>query len=250
MTTAVIGIGRLGGMLARQLVGGRERVVVAARNSSDAAEFAKELGGLARAGSVSGAIADADAVVLALMWQTATNLIPEYAELLDGKVVIDPTNPLAVDETGTPVQHDGKLARNLPEGISTGEVIAGLLPVGAHYAKAFGTLIAADLSSDAHRTPERVALLYATDDDHAASTLERLITAAGFDPVKAGGVADCGRIESPGGDLTANGSAFQGQAPTAAQALAAAHAARAIRSRAPGDPRATNRRSRTTDPIT
>jgi predicted dinucleotide-binding enzyme len=44
-------------------------------------------------------------------------------------------------------------------------------------------------------------LFYATDDDTAATTIERLIRAAGFEPLKAGGVADAGRIEAPGGDL-------------------------------------------------
>jgi len=40
-----------------------------------------------------------------------------------------------------------------------------------------------------------VALFYATDDEHAASVAERLITAAGFDPVKAGGVDETLRLE-------------------------------------------------------
>jgi predicted dinucleotide-binding enzyme len=44
-------------------------------------------------------------------------------------------------------------------------------------------------------------LFYATDDDEAASTIERLIRVAGFEPLKAGGVADAGRLEAPGGDL-------------------------------------------------
>jgi predicted dinucleotide-binding enzyme len=44
-------------------------------------------------------------------------------------------------------------------------------------------------------------LFYATDDDTAAATIERLIHAAGFDPLKTGGVADAARIETPGGDL-------------------------------------------------
>ena len=35
----------------------------------------------------------------------------------------------------------------------------------------------------------------------AATTVERLIRAAGFEPLKAGGLADAGRIEMPGGDL-------------------------------------------------
>jgi predicted dinucleotide-binding enzyme len=44
-------------------------------------------------------------------------------------------------------------------------------------------------------------LFYATDDHTASTTIERLVRAAGFDPLKAGGVADAGRIEAPGGDL-------------------------------------------------
>jgi predicted dinucleotide-binding enzyme len=41
-------------------------------------------------------------------------------------------------------------------------------------------------------------LFYATDDDHAAAAIERLISAAGFDPVKAGGVKAALRIETSG----------------------------------------------------
>ena len=37
--------------------------------------------------------------------------------------------------------------------------------------------------------------------DCAAEVIERLITLAGFDPVRAGGVAQAGRLEAPGGDL-------------------------------------------------
>jgi hypothetical protein len=44
-------------------------------------------------------------------------------------------------------------------------------------------------------------LLYATDDDTAGATIERLIRAAGFEPLKVGGVVDAGRIEGPDGDL-------------------------------------------------
>ena len=48
-------------------------------------------------------------------------------------------------------------------------------------------------------------LFYATDDDAAAAAIERLISAAGFEPLKVGGVADAGRIEFPEGDLHQNG---------------------------------------------
>src|SRR5260370_8040039 len=93
------------------------------------------------------------------------------------------------------------MIRTLPEGRSAGSVVAALLPAGAHYVKAFGTLAADALASATNREPRRAVLFYATDDDDAAATIERLIRAAGFEPLKPGGVADAGRIEMPGGDL-------------------------------------------------
>lgn len=72
--------------------------------------------------------------------------------------------------------------------------------------KAFGTLSEKALAGNANRTPQRAVLFYATDDDEAAATAERLIRAAGFDPFKVGGVAAAVRIEMPGGDLHQYGS--------------------------------------------
>ena len=194
MTTAIIGVGNIGSGVARHLVAGGESVVLAAKDEPNAEALAGELGPLARAASVEDAIADGDAVVLALWLDTIKELIPQHARLLEGKVVIDPTNPIGFDESGQPI-------RTLPEGQSAGSVVAALLPAGAHYVKAFGTLGADALAAGANREPRRAVLFYATDDDTAATTIERLVRAAGFDPLKAGGVADAGRIEAPGGDL-------------------------------------------------
>ena len=194
MTTAIIGVGKIGGAVARHLVAGGESVVLAATDQSHVEALAGELGPLARAASVEEAIADGDAVVFAVWLDTMRELIPQHARLLVGKVVIDPSNPIGFDESG-------QLFRTLPEGQSAGSVVAALLPAGAHYVKAFGTLGADALATGARREPRRAVLFYATDDDTAAATIERLVRAAGFDPVKAGGVVDAGRIEVPGGDL-------------------------------------------------
>ena len=193
MTTAIIGIGNLGGSVARHLVDGGEAVVVAGKDESKANAFARELGPLARSASVEDAIASADTVVLALWLATTREVFAGDAGAFDGKVVIDPSNPIGFE--------NGKMIRTLPDGQSSGSVVAGLLPAGAHYVKAFGTLGAGDLASDANREPKRVVLFYATDDDAAAATAERLIRVAGFEPLKVGGIADAGRIEGPDGEL-------------------------------------------------
>src|SRR5207237_2178895 len=52
MATAIIGIGNIGGPLARHLVRGGEPVVLAAKDQAKAATLAQELGELARAASV------------------------------------------------------------------------------------------------------------------------------------------------------------------------------------------------------
>ncbi|HET7049171.1 MAG TPA: NAD(P)-binding domain-containing protein [Solirubrobacteraceae bacterium] len=194
MTTAIIGVGNIGGAVARHLVAAGEPVVLAANEESNAEALADELGPLARAASVENAIADGDAVIFAVWLDTIKELIPQNARLLEGKVAVDPSNPIGFDDSGQPF-------RTLPEGQSAASVVAALLPNGTHYVKAFGTLAADALAAGAHREPRRAVLFYATDDDTAATTIERLVRAAGFDPLKAGGVADAGRIEAPGGDL-------------------------------------------------
>jgi 8-hydroxy-5-deazaflavin:NADPH oxidoreductase len=212
MTTAIIGVGQLGSAIARLLVQGRERVVLAARDDAHAAHLATELGSLASSASVSQAIESADTVVFAVWLDTLTPIVTTNADLLKGKVVVDPTNPLKVDGSGG-------FIRSLPKGQSSGSIIAGLLPPEAHYVKAFGSLGAASLAPSANRSPRRAVLFYATDDAQAAAAAERLISAAGFDAVQAGGVVDAARIEGPDGDLSQFG--LRGAVLDADQARAA-----------------------------
>ena len=193
MTTAIIGVGSLGGTVARHLVGGGESVVLAAADEQHAEALAAELGPKARAATVEDAITDADVVVLATWIDQTREFVPPLASLLEDKIVIDPSNPIGFE--------NGQMFRTLPEGQSSGSVVIGLLPASAHYVKAFGTLGAVEqLATSANREP-RVVLFYATDDDAAEAAAQRLIRAAGFEPLKVGGVSDAGRIEGPDGEL-------------------------------------------------
>jgi len=194
LTTAIIGVGNLGSTVARHLVAGDEPVVLAAADEAHAEALADELGPNASAASVEDAIAGADVVVLATWLDQTRELVPPEARLLENKVVIDPSNPIGFDE-------NGQMFRTLPEGQSSGSVVAGMLPASAHYVKAFGSLGAVEqLATGANHEP-RIVLFYATDDDTAEATAQRLIRAAGFEPLKVGGVSDAGRIEGPDGEL-------------------------------------------------
>jgi 8-hydroxy-5-deazaflavin:NADPH oxidoreductase len=193
LATAIIGVGNLGSTVARHLVAGDQPVVLAAADETHAKGLADELGPNASAASVEDAIAGADVVVLATWLDQTRELVPGRASLLEGKVVIDPSNPIGFDESG-------QMIRTLPEGQSSGSVVAGLLPASAHYVKAFGSLGAGDLAAGANHEP-RTVLFYATDDDAAEAAAQRLIRAAGFEPLKVGGLSEAGRIEGPDGEL-------------------------------------------------
>jgi 8-hydroxy-5-deazaflavin:NADPH oxidoreductase len=193
MTTAIIGVGNLGSTVARHLVAGDEPVVLAAQDEAHAEALAAELGPHASAASVEEAIAGSDVVVLATWLDQTRELVPAQAGLLENKIVVDPSNPIGFE--------NGEMIRTLPEGQSSGSVVAGLLPPSAHYVKAFGTLGAVEqLATGANKEP-RVVLFYATDDDAAEAAAQRLIRAAGFEPLKVGGVSEAGRIEGPDGEL-------------------------------------------------
>ena len=194
MTTAVIGTGAIGSVIARLLASGGETLRLASADTESARTLAGEIG---RAAVVAAdnrdALQGADAVVLALRFSVLKAVIDEIAHPLSGKLVVVPSNPLALDA-------EGKVVRLLPTGTSSGDVVTGWLPAGARLAMAFGTLSAGVLASSSGRSPERAVLFYVTDDQRAAKEVERLIRTAGFEPVSAGGVELSGRLEV-GGDL-------------------------------------------------
>ena len=187
MTVAIIGTGSIGSALARDLTRGGERVILAGTDGAKSAALATELGDLAFATSVADAIDAADVVVFAVWLDVMQQLVDEHRARLVGKIVVDPSNPIAPDG-------NGGFVKIIDESASSGRLIADALPDGAAFVKAFGSLSAGSLAEAAHQDPPFV-LFYATDDTAAGDTVAGLIRAAGFDPVRAGGVDASIRIE-------------------------------------------------------
>jgi 8-hydroxy-5-deazaflavin:NADPH oxidoreductase len=193
MKTAVIGLGNIGSRVARNLTSGGESVIVSERKVAKAQELAAKLGGKAQDMSVEDALKNSDIVILAIMFQAIKDLIAEHRDELAGKIIVDPSNPIAPDGKGG-------FKKIIPADQSSGMIIAGVVPQGVKVVKAFGTLGAESLGSAANRSPERAVLFYATDDPEAGKAVAKLITASGFDPVSIGGIDQSIRIEV-GGDL-------------------------------------------------
>ena len=194
MTTAIIGTGGIGSALARLLASGGETLRLASADPDSARTLAAEVGrGASVAAENRDALHDVDAVILALRFTVLKSVIDEIALELTDKVVIVPSNPLRTDD-------QGNVLRVLPEGQSSGKAVTAWLPVGVPFAMAFGSMSADLLEASSNRSPEPAVLFYATDDDHAARGVERLIRVAGFEPLRVGGSGQSTRLEV-GGDL-------------------------------------------------
>ena len=210
-TVAIIGTGNIGGTLAAEFAAGGRDFLLASRDEDAARKIAAGLDGHAEAVSVDEAVDRAGVLVVAVWLDDFEQFIARYGGRLAGKVIIDPSNPVGPDGAGG-------YRKVIGEQESSGQILAGLLPSGAVLVKAFGTLSAPSLAAAARREPDRAVLFYATDDDAAGDTAAGLIRAAGFDPVRAGGLDQSVRLEMFG-DLHEYGAL--GRVVTRAEALKA-----------------------------
>lgn len=185
---AVIGLGNIGKVVASNLVKGNREIIVASHKLDDAKALAGRLGNLVKATDVPAAIKEADIVILSVWFSTIQELFKQFATEFQGKIIIDPSNPIAPDGKGG-------FKKIIGAQDSAGQILSSLLPKGAKLVKALGSLGAGSLESAAHRSPEAAVLFYATDDKSINAKIEELIKDNGFDPIRVGGIDQSIRIE-------------------------------------------------------
>jgi len=185
---AVIGLGNIGTAIATNLVKGNRTVIVADKTFEKANKLSQKLGNLAQPVEISAAVKEAEIIVLAIWFEGIKEFFKTYATELDGKIIVDPSNPIAPDEKGG-------FKKIIEKDRSAGELLSALLPKGAKFAKALGTLGAASLENAAFRQPEKAVEFYATDDTSINAQIEELIRDNGFDPVRIGNLDQSIRIE-------------------------------------------------------
>jgi len=197
MKIGILGAGNIGGNLARLLAGAGHDVVISfSRDTAALGQLASEIG--ARAGSPAEAASHGDVVVVSVPWAVVDDALAHAGgpPALGAKTVIDTTNNFGRDPDGRFVVVD-------LGGTSAARHNAAKAP-DARWVKAFNTLTAGFQRSSAGRTgPDRVVMFYATDaGPGTAETIERLISDAGFDPVRTG-TLDRDEVghQEPKGDL-------------------------------------------------
>jgi len=134
-----------------------------------------------------GTPANGDIVVLAVPYPAVSAVLEQRASQLEGKIVVDITNPLnfeTFDELTVPADS------------SAAAEIAAKLP-GSRVLKAFNTTFAGTLAAGTVG-PLTTTVLIAGDDADAKSTLARVVTSGGLKAIDAGGLKRAREMEALG----------------------------------------------------
>lgn len=186
MRIGIIGAGRIGGNAGQQYARAGHQVLFSfSRDQGKLEALASEAGNGARVGTPREAAEFGEVVMLSVPWGLIDAALAA-AGPLDGKILIDTTNPFGPN---------GFI--QLPGGISASEYNARRAP-GARLVKAYNTLTAAFQAEAASRPADnRVAMFYAGEDAEAKRVVARLIADSGFEPIDVGGWAEVGIVEAP-----------------------------------------------------
>lgn len=185
---AIIGLGNIGKVIATNLIKGNRSVILASRDNTQAKVLANQLGNLAKAKEITDAIKDADIIIPAIYFNALKEFFLTYSTELEGKIIVDVSNPIAPDG-------NGGFKKIIGQNESAGKILSELIPKNAKLIKAFGTLGAGSLLNDAFAEPDKKVLFYASDSTNSNQQIEELITSSGFAPLQVGGIDQAIRIE-------------------------------------------------------
>jgi predicted dinucleotide-binding enzyme len=185
MDVTIIGTGNMARGIATRALEGGHGVTVLGTDQAKAEALAAELPGEARAGEVGDPLTG-DVVVLAVWYQAVADVLARYGDQLDGKVVVDITNPVDTETYAPLTLEAGSVAQE----------IANAVP-GAKVVKAFNTTFAGTLvEGKVADTPLDVFI--ASDDEAAKSAVSQLAADGGLRAIDVGPLALAHQLEAVG----------------------------------------------------
>ena len=180
MKVTLIGSGNMGSGLAKQITKAKHSLTITGRNVAKAKDLAQLAGATYQA---SDAARGADVVILAAPYADALPAL-RLAGSLQGKIVVDITNPLTVDYMGLTIGHSTSAAEQIQQAVPEAKVV-----------KAFNTVFAQVLSQGPLLAGKTVPVFFAGDDASAKQVVQSLIQSMGFAPVDAGPLKNARYLE-------------------------------------------------------
>jgi predicted dinucleotide-binding enzyme len=179
---SVIGSGNMAGAIGALALKGGNAVEVTGRDAAKAAALARALGGGATAATWGGPPAG-DIVILAVLFDSAVPVVSDYGDALDGKIIVDITNPFNASATGLAT----------PDGTSVAQMVAEAAPASAHVVKAFNTIFRDVLAAGGP-----LDVFMAGDDAQAKASVSAFIESLGLRPRDAGELSMAHALEAAG----------------------------------------------------
>lgn len=188
MKIGIIGAGAIGTAFAKQVTAaGYEVIISNSRGADTLKEKVEQIGGNITAGTVQQA-AEADVIFLALQWQHLQQVLENVS--LEGKIVIDPTNPIL----------PGFVLADL--GGKTSSEVVSEWAKGAKLVKAFNTLQPPILAANPQVGGGNRVIFYSGNDDDTKDILSSILNRIGFASVDLGRLNEGGKLQQfPGGSL-------------------------------------------------
>jgi len=181
-TISIIGSGGMAAAIAGRTAKARHTVEVVSRDPTKARALADKL----RAGATTGTYGAApagDIVILAVPYTSAAAVVADFGKALDGKVIVDITNPVAPDLSGLVTPH----------GSSGAEETAKSLPAGVPVVKAFNTIFGHVLAKGGH-----LDTFIAANDPEAKARVSTFLESLGLRSFDVGGLHMAQTLEALG----------------------------------------------------
>jgi 8-hydroxy-5-deazaflavin:NADPH oxidoreductase len=183
----IIGAGNMGRGIGKRAVAGGNEVEIVDRDPDEARSLADELGELATAIEPDGELGG-ELAVLAVFYGSLAEVVEQYRDRLQGKVVVEISIPLDWDSMDRLV---------VPADSSAAEETQKLLPAGTPVVKAFNTDFARTLDSgEKNGTPLDVFI--ASDDEAAKQKVAALVEGGGMRPIDVGPLRRARQMEHAG----------------------------------------------------
>ena len=171
-TITIIGSGNMASAIGTRAAKHGHTIEIMSRNTVKAQALADQIGNGATVGTF-GARPAGDIVIVAVLYQSAVEVVTHYGDALAGKILVDITNPFNADASGLVTT----------AGDSMSQQIAAAAPEGTHVVKAFNSILHDVLAQD-----KPVDVFFAGDGAEAKARVAAFLESLDMRPLDAGGL--------------------------------------------------------------
>jgi hypothetical protein len=176
MRVGIIGSGKVGQALGSWIAATGDSVTFTSRDPKHAQEAATEADHSAKAATLADLVADCEIILLTLPYHDVAPVLEGVRDKLDGKIVIDVTNPVTPDRQALEIRHTTSGAEEIARQFPSARIVKAFNATFAEIYQARRTGI------DGHA----ITIFFAGDDVTAKGSVRQLIERLGFDAVDAG----------------------------------------------------------------